>query len=92
MPSRPRQSHGRRAVSTLYYGFKIANREEQPAWFHTRQAAERFNAACGGGMGLVETAIDVNPADVMDTPGKPWGTANPNAGVAQPFAKGRWTT
>jgi hypothetical protein len=57
---------------TTYHGFRTANRGEQSAWFHTPEAAARFNAACGGVLGDVEATTDADPSDVMDTPETPW--------------------
>ena len=55
-----------------YYGFSVANRGEQPAWFNSREAAERFNAACGGHLGEIETTNEPDAGDVMDTTETPW--------------------
>lgn len=55
-----------------YYGFRAANSSEDPAWFHTRAAAERFNAACGGELGDIETTTEPDAADIMDTEDTPW--------------------
>lgn len=62
------------AAGTMY-GFSRANSGEEAAWFHTLEAAERFNAACGGILGDVETTDSARPADVMDTPETPWTAA-----------------
>ena len=59
-------------MTTTHYGFKTANRGEQSAWFHSAEAAARFNAACGGELGEIETTTEAEPADIMDTPEKPW--------------------
>ena len=55
-----------------YYGFKVANAGEQPAWFHTKAAARRFAAACGFGDVEIETTAAPDAGDVMDTPTAPW--------------------
>lgn len=57
---------------TTYYGFKKANRDEQSAWFNTAEAASRFNVACGGDLGNVETTTDASKEDIMDTPETAW--------------------
>ena len=56
---------------STYYGFARANRAEEPAWFHTRAAAERFSIACGD-LGEIETTDKANPGDILDTPEEGW--------------------
>jgi hypothetical protein len=58
---------------TTYYGFIVSNRDEQPAWFCSLAAADRFNDACGGELGVVKTTKNPAPADVLDTLDSPWG-------------------
>ena len=55
-----------------YYGFSVLNRGEEAAWFHTREAAERFNSACCDICGEIETTESPDPEDVMDTAETPW--------------------
>jgi hypothetical protein len=58
-----------------YYGFHIANSADEPAWFHTYEAAERFAQACGFLDDTPETSEAgefINPKDILDTPEKPW--------------------
>ena len=66
---------------STYYGFSISNRSEQPAWFHSKEAALRFAAACGFTTGDdqrpltlddVESTDNAAPDDVMDTPDQSW--------------------
>lgn len=59
-------------IMKTYYGFNIANHSEEPAWFHTREAAARFNAACGGELGDIQTTQSPVPGDVMDSAQTPW--------------------
>lgn len=59
-------------MSKTYYGFHCANTAEEPAWFHTPEAAARFAEACGFIDTSYETTTDVDPNDVMDTPEQPW--------------------
>lgn len=56
------------------YGFTDANTSEEPAWFHTEDAAARFAKACGWNESEIETAEseDVAADDIMDTPEAPW--------------------
>jgi hypothetical protein len=63
-----------------YYGFTCASHDEQPAWFHTPEAALRFAAACGFTnderpltLDDVEETWGADPKDVMDTETAPWG-------------------
>lgn len=55
-----------------YFGFSQANASDEPAWFHTQEAAERFALACGWKGATIETTDDADPADIMDTPETPW--------------------
>lgn len=55
-----------------YYGFTSATYDDQPAWFHTPEAAERFARICWGASWKIETTNDAAAGDVMDTPEKPW--------------------
>lgn len=59
-------------LNGMWYGFTSANRGEEPAWFHTQAAAERFNAACGGQLGPVQTTDTAAPEDILDTIEIPW--------------------
>jgi hypothetical protein len=68
-------------MSTTYYGFSTANNAEQPAWFHTAEAALRFANACGFTTGEdqrpltlddIETTNNAEAADIMDTATAPW--------------------
>ena len=56
------------------YGFKSANASDEPAWFHSQEAAVRFADACGWEGVKIETANseDVSASDIMDTPESPW--------------------
>lgn len=55
-----------------YYGFREANKGQEPAWFCSEAAARRFGIACGWEDLEVVTTYDPEPDDVMDTPSKPW--------------------
>lgn len=55
-----------------YFGFSLANTAYEPAWFHTREAAQRFAQACGWGGVQIETCHNPEPNDVLDTADKPW--------------------
>jgi len=59
-------------MTTTFYGFSISNASHEPAWFHSREAAARFNEACGGELGEIETTNAANPSDVLDTLETPW--------------------
>lgn len=55
-----------------FYGFSIANREEQPAWFYHEQSAVNFGAACGFTDNPVETTDEAEESDILDTPDTIW--------------------
>lgn len=64
---------------TTYYGFSSANSYDEPAWFHTADAALRFAAGWRTGeeqrvltIDDIETTDDPNPDDIMDEPLIPW--------------------
>lgn len=59
---------------STYYGFKESNRDGQPAWFHTKAAAEAFSRACGG-LGEVQETGLCHEKDLMDTSERPWSGA-----------------
>jgi len=56
------------------HGFSTANASDEPAWFHSEDAASRFAAACGWEDAQIETADsnEVSAGDIMDTPEQPW--------------------
>jgi hypothetical protein len=62
------------APNVTLYGFYSANTSNEPAWFHSFEAAQRFAASCGWGDAKIETtdSDSADSADVMDTPEKPW--------------------
>lgn len=62
-------------MSQTYFGFTMANHSEESAWFHTREAAQRFSKACGWPEAEVETNGNPDPSDILDTPDKPWEKA-----------------
>lgn len=55
-----------------YFGFSNANKSDEPAWFCSEAAAQRFAEACG--WNEVEIETNDNPAtdDIMDSPERPW--------------------
>jgi hypothetical protein len=64
--------HTSKMKTITLYGFSNANASDEPAWFYSREAAERFNAACGGNLGEIETTNDAEQGDIMDTVDKQW--------------------
>lgn len=71
---------------TTYYGFNASNSSDEPAWFHTPEAALRFAKDCGWTtadeneegahrsltLADVEESTSVEPDSVMDAPDSPW--------------------
>jgi hypothetical protein len=65
------KSGGRPSVKL--YGFSVASRGDEAAWFHSRAAAARFAQACGLDLSIEETDTSrVERRDIMDTAKKPW--------------------
>lgn len=62
-------------MTTIYYGFSSAKTSDEPAWFHSEEAAERFALACGWDDYEIETTDEADEADIMDTPETPWTVA-----------------
>ena len=62
-------------MNKLFYGFSKANTGDEPAWFHTENAAKRFALACGWGEVEPETTHNPEIAAIMDTPERPWSLA-----------------
>lgn len=55
-----------------YFGFSHANTSDEPAWFHTPEAARRFASACGWEEAEIEKSDDIRQSDIMDSPTHPW--------------------
>ena len=65
---------GEAAIMTALYGFSCSNAYDEPAWFHTEEAAERFAAACHFEDMEIEVidSEDADPKDIIDTATNPW--------------------
>ena len=61
------------------HGFSNTHTEDEPAWFHTEDAARRFAEACGWTDPEIET-IDsekVETDEILDTADSPWSPTEP---------------
>lgn len=65
------------------FGFSAANTSDQPAWFYSEDAAQRFADACGFNAAQIESAWsdDVNSTDIMDSAAAPWSVEVTEEGV-----------
>lgn len=59
-------------TNTTYYGFPNANTSDEPAWFCTAEAAQRFADACGWENASIETCEEAESSEIMDTPDLPF--------------------
>ena len=63
-----------------YYGFKSSDENEVviDAWFHTREAAERFGEKHALDSSLISVTSEINEDCLMDEFTSPWTNDDPN--------------